>query len=73
MTLEVGSQIAYTADFVRNVGGLLYEIAERRGTVLEVQQRELGDLAVVQWNDEDEPKRVRVSNICPAGSARMYA
>lgn len=68
--MTAGDRVGYTAAFVRSVGGALYEVGSRRGTIetLEGDDR----IAVVRWDDEpDRPQRVLTVNIAAPGSARF--
>lgn len=58
------SRVAYTAAFVQTVGGHSYGIAERRGTVLALDER----VACVKWDDEpDRPQNVLLVNLAEPG------
>lgn len=64
--MENGTRVAYTAEFVRTVGGSTYGVAERRGTITSPATGR-ADLVRVKWDDADEAQLVRVSNLAIPG------
>lgn len=64
--MKPGDRIAYTARFLRSIGGD-FATAERRGEVISMDER----TAIVQWEDVPSPQRVLLVNIAKVGSIRF--
>lgn len=64
--MNVGDRVAYTARFLRSIGGD-FATAERRGELISWDER----TAIVQWDDAPSPQRVLRVNIAKVGSVRF--
>jgi len=65
--LKIGSQVAYRAIFCRSIGQLAGSIPHARGVITALIPLGSNVLAVVDWSDDDIPKKVLVSNLCLVG------
>ncbi len=67
-SFNAGDRVAYTASFVRGVGGSLLSIAQRRGIVSTVST-DNARTVTVQWDDEPEEHKLVLScNLARVGS-----
>lgn len=70
MTLEIGDTVAYTAAFVRSIGGGTFGIAERRGEV--VARHQDRPFVYVRWTDDRQNTQlVNEANLAKPGSLRF--
>ncbi len=71
-SFNAGDRVAYTASFVRGVGGSLLSIAKRRGTIMPAESHSASyaeRVAIVKWDDEpEEHKMVLSCNLARVGS-----
>lgn len=65
--LKVGDRVAYSANFLRSIGGD-YEMAQGRGIITQIDTLGETFLAHIEW-DRELPPRVNVQNICKTRSA----
>ena len=55
---KVGQRVAYSAKFIRTAGGYSKDIADMRGTIVEVKGKVGGSTLVkVAWEGDEEPTR----------------
>lgn len=68
--VDTGDRVGYSARFIRSVQA--HELADRRGTVVEIRRRGRTTVARVRWDDcPDEVTGALVQNLAVPGSARF--
>lgn len=72
-TVAVGDKVAYSVQFLRNIGMSHTDMARARGEILAVKSYGAGfELADIRW-DRDMPERVNVQNLAKVGANRRFA
>jgi hypothetical protein len=76
-TVTVGERVAYSVQFLRNIGMSHSDMAHARGVVIEVKELGPGSetqLARITWDkNADMPGRVNVTNLAKVGPNVRFA
>ena len=67
-TLDIGDKVAYSVDFLRNIGQSHSEMARGRGTVID-RNALTSDfvLITIDWNGAELPPKVNEQNLAKVG------
>ncbi len=67
-TVQPGDKVAYSVQFLKNIGMSHGEMAHARGVVMEVKSYSSTlQLAVIDWQGWDGPDKVNVANLAKVG------
>jgi hypothetical protein len=70
--LTVGSQVAYSVQFLKSIGMPHSHMAHARGTVTGIKFLGTLVLARLDWNGADLPEQVNVHNLALVGLNRKF-
>ena len=72
MSIDRGTKVAYSVQFLRSIGMSHSDMAQARGVVTSfVMLGRDTKLAVIKW-DRPMPERVNVANLAPVGLNRAF-
>lgn len=71
-TVQPGQRVAYSVQFLRSIGMSHSDMAQARGTVLDVQSFGECQLARIDWQGADMPERVNVQNLALVGANTRF-